>query len=200
MSHTRFPSVKWLALMAIMLLSCGRSEDPHGLPSDFKNKPTTGKMEYLIAHRTPQQAALLMCKMAMGELDYGEMNIPEARDYAYSHLNEEQMVAFEVVCENFEDTLPLSKHVKFARLAAIEDMAEAAYGLGLGYVASIRENEKTIPKIEAELAALREESRDDPEFYKRFMKGFKIVLEADRHHDLDEKIYLHFISYPDTIK
>lgn len=187
-------------LFLLLIASCGSEEQSTKMPSSYKSLTTEKKMEYLLKNNSPEEVGRIVCEAALGKSKDGLMDLQVARDYAYSHYNENQIIQFEQASAKYEESLPLNEKKRFATLSGTEDLSEVAYGLGLGYVATIRENHKKIPEIEQELKALRQECNNDRAFYKRFMKGFKFVLRADRHRDLDEKVYLHFISYPDSIQ
>lgn len=189
-----------LILTLVLMAACGPNKDGHNYPKNFASLPTDRKMEYIVDNHSPQEVAQIVCEAVMGESDAGNIDLPQARDYVYSHYNTEQIITFETECEAFADSLPLADKVKFARKSATEDMEHYAYELGLAYVGSIREKGKSVDDVEQEIKELGAECKGDPDFYRRFMKGFKAVLENDRGRDLDEKIYLHFISYPDNIK
>lgn len=157
-------------------------------------------MEYLMQQMPADSLARYLCNSAMGKVYNSRIELQPAMSYAYDHLSEEDQVKFAQAMEEYQANLPLHEKVRFAKLEAIQDPDVFSYELGLDYVGSIREEEKDIPRISKELEDLKKECKSDPEFYKRFMKGFKTALTYDRHHDLDENIYKKFISYPDSLK
>lgn len=190
----------FISLVAgVCLMSCSKS-DGVNLPSNFKSLSTEDKMEYLMAEMPADSVARFICNSAMGKIYNSRIELQPAMSYAYEHYSEEDQVKFEMEMANYESELPLHEKVKFSKLAALEDPDMYSYELGLQYVSSIREENKTIEQVSDELAKLRKECQSDPDFYKRFMKGFKTALTYDRHHDLDDKIYRKFITYPDNIK
>lgn len=194
----RMPLVALLALLLFLPVACGGNKDR--FPDNFKSLSTEDKMEYLMANMSPDSVARYVCDAAMGKVYNSRIELQQARAYAYEHYNEDEQVAFEAECALYEEALPLHEKVRFAKLAATEDPDVYAYELGLSYIGSIRENHKTAAQIDDELKKLIKECQYDPDFYKRFMKGFKTALQLDRHHDLDDRIYTQFISYPDSIK
>ena len=135
----------------------------------------------------------------MGKVYGARIELQEATLYAFEHYKEDQLVDFVEATKRYEEQLPLHDKVKFVKLSAMEDPDRYSYELGLAYVGNIREEKKTTKQVKDELDAFKRECKYDPEFYKRFMKGFKIALKADRHRDLDDKIYLSFINYQDSI-
>lgn len=197
---SRFLGLSLAFIVGMMVMAgCGK-KDGLNFPSNFKSLSTEDKMEYLMAHMEPDSLARFICNSAMGKIYDSRIELQPARAYAYEHYDEDKVIVFEEEILRYEQSLPLHEKVKFAKLSAAEDPDIFSYELGLGYVGSIRENKKSIKEIDEELANLRKECQYDPDFYKRFMKGFKTALRLDRHHDLDDNIYVKFISYPDSIK
>lgn len=191
---------KTVALAIVLSLAACSGGDRNKLPDNFKSLSTEDKMEYLMASLSPDSTARYICDVAMGKVYNSRIELQQAVNYAYSHYSEDDQVAFAQAFVDYEQALPLHEKVKFAKLAATEDPDMYSYELGLRYVGDIRENAKSVDQVASELAKLSKECKSDPDFYKRFMKGFKTALELDRHHDLDDKIYVKFISYPDSIK
>ena len=185
--------------IATFTISSCKKDVTSSFPGDFKSLPTDKKMEYLMANMRPDSVALYICDAAMGKKYDSRIELAEAKAYAYDHYNEEQILAFEQACSDYKEDLPLNEKVKFIKLEAAEDPDMYSYELGLKYIGKIREDKKDIKQVEEELDKLMKECQTDKDFYKRFMKGFKTALDYDRHHDLDDKIYLKFISYPDSI-
>lgn len=194
-----FKSLMPSLLLAIFLIACSKG-DKSNLPENFKSLSTDDKMAFLMDHMTPDSLARFLCNSAMGKVYNSRIELQPAMAYAYEHYNEDDQVAFALACEEYQQSLPLHEKVKFAKLAATEDPDIMSYELGLAYVGDIRENHKDVAQVTEEIDKLTKECRSDPDFYKRFMKGFKTALRLDRHRDLDDKIYLKFISYPDSIK
>ena len=147
----------------------------------------------------PDSVATIICDIAMGKVEDTKINLQEAIDYAYQHYNEDDQVTFDQAMTLYQFDLPLGEKVRLAKLSQLVDPDMYSYELGLEYVGFIRENNLQEKDVEKDLADLKKECKGDPEFYKRFMKGFKTALEHDRHHDLNDKIYLKFISYPDNL-
>lgn len=190
-------------IVALLLVwistSCGRG-NKSTLPDSFNSMSTPEKMDYLKERMGPDSLATFICDIAMGNVYGARIELQEAELYAYEHYNEEELVAFEVATKAYEDSLPLHDKVKFVKLIGLEDPDLYSYELGLAYVGLIREEKKDTKMVREELDAFKRECRYDPEFYKRFIKGFKLALKADRHRDLDDKIYVEFINYQDSIK
>lgn len=184
----------------LFMISCTKNEVTASMPKDFNSLSTDDKMAYLMESMAPDSLAAFLCEAAMGKVHNVRIELPQARVYVYDHYNEDQIVEFESEIALYEKSLPLHDKVKFSKLTATEDPERYSYELGLGYVGYIRENKKSPQEVDDELAKLKSECRYDTAFYTRFMKGFKLALEYDRFHDLDEKIYQQFIIYPDSIQ
>lgn len=189
-----------MALSVLVTAACGSRNGADGDWSEFNSKSIEGKMKYLTSEMSPEEVAIFVCDASIGKKGNARVSLPEARDYLYSHYTQEQIEEFEIACGNYVFDLPLHEKVRYAKADATENIDAYAYELGLGYVGAIRENKKDVSSVKEELKLLQAECKTDRDFYRRFMKGFKLALENDRHRDLDEKIYLNFITYPDTLK
>lgn len=188
-----------LLTILLSLGACSDKKDKSVLPDNFNNLSTNDKMAYLMKEMQPDTLAGFICNVAMGKVHNVRIELQQARAYAYEHYNEDQLIDFEEEFSRYEKALPLHDKVKFSKLAALEDPDKYSYELGLSYVSAIREDGKSIKDVSEELEKLQNECKTDPDFYKRFMTGFKLALEYDRSHDLDDNIYLKFITYPDSI-
>lgn len=188
-----------LAALLILVAGCSRG-DGGKLPDNFKTLSTDDQMEYLMATIPADSVARFICDAAMGKVYNARVELQPALLYAYEKYEEEDLVSFQKALEQYQDELPLHERVRITKLLGIEDLDQYGYDLGLSYVGTIRVEQKSIDQINSELTRLQKECQTDPDFYARFMKGFKTALEYDRHHDLDDKIYLKFISYPDSLR
>lgn len=186
--------------ISLLLLGAGCSKKSAvNIPDNFKTLSTDDQMAFLMSQVTPDSVAKFICNAAMGKVYNVRMELQPALLYAYDKYNEDDLVKFELALEQFQDGLPLHEKVRITKLLGIQDPDQYSYDLGLSYVGMIRVERKNIKEISEELAKLQKECQTDPDFYKRFMKGFKTALNYDRHHDLDDNIYLKFISYPDSL-
>lgn len=194
-----------LAILAAVVLiglagaSCSK-KNKNGLPDNFATLPPEGQMAYLIESMPLDSVARFICETAMGKAGDARIELQPAVEYAFGNLPEDSAAVFWNALMAYKLELPLNEQVRLTKLMGFEDMEQYGYDLGLSYVGEIRVEQKDINTISEELSSLQQECKSDPEFYKRFMKGFKTALEYDRHHDLDDKIYLKFISYPDSLK
>lgn len=186
-------------VILLTLIGCSKKEG-NNLPDNFNNLSNEDKMEFLITNLPPDSTANLICNIAMGKVHNARIELQSALLYAYEKYDESDLVAFQLALQQYQNSLPLHEQVRITKLLGMEDMDQYGYNLGLSYVGLIRAEQKDIKTITDELQKLQKECKSDPDFYVRFMKGFKTALKYDRHHDLNDKIYLKFISYPDSIK
>lgn len=187
-------------LMSVLIASCSGNGDSTNLPANFKSLSDNDKMEYLMENLPPDSVARYIANASMGKIYNSRIELQPSMMYAYEHYSEDDLVLFQEALNDYEDSLPLHEKVRFSKLSGIDDPDIFSYELGLAYVGYIRENGLDTQGVAEELRKLRTECAADPDFYKRFMKGFKTALEYDRHHDLDDKIYKEFITYPDSIQ
>lgn len=196
---SRTAGVMLLCVSALIVSGCRRSGSDN-LPDNFKSLPTDQQMDILMKDMTPDSVASYICDAAMGKKYDTRIELAKAKAYAYEHYNEAEIVQFDEVIAQYKESLPLHEKVRFTKLEGSDDLDMYGYELGLAYVGTIREEKKDINQISDELNKLMKECQLDKDFYKKFMKGFKTALNYDRHHDLDDNIYLKFISYPDSIR
>lgn len=183
----------------LFIASCSKDKENLLVPENFNSMNTEKKMEYIMKDRQPDSVALFISDIAMGKVKGASIDMSEAQLYVTEHYNEDDLVMFVEAVKKYENALPLDQKMKFVKLGGMEDPELYSYELGLSYVGTIREDKKDAKHIKKELEALKKASDSDPEFYKRFMKGFKLALKEDRGRDLDEKIFLEFINYQDSI-
>lgn len=190
-------------LMVVVLIAgitgCKKEGKSSNVPADFNSLTTDKQMEYLMENMTPDSVAIFISEAAMGQIYDAKMELNPALSYAFEHYNQEQQDSFIRAAEQYKKKLPLHEKVKYVKLEGFEDIDNYSYELGLSYTGIIRDENKSVEQVKDELEALKKECKYDPDFYKRFMTGFKYALEADRHRDLNDKIYLTFINYPDNL-
>lgn len=183
-----------------MVSACGSKGETKPVPDNFNSLSTEDKMDYLMERMSPDSLGRFVCDVALGKIYNSRIEFQQARLYAYEKYDQKQIAEFESACQEYEAKLPLHEKVKFFKISSTEDPDKFSYDLGLRYVGDIRENSKNAAQVSSELEKLRRECEADPEFYRRFMKGFKIALEIDHNHDLDENIYTQFITYTDSLQ
>lgn len=186
-------------MMIQMIMSSCSDKGGDGLPESFNRMGAPSQMEYLMERDAPDSVARFICYAALGKIEGLHMDMGSALAYAYEHYDESGLVEFQMALEEFQSGLPLADRVRLTRELGMVDLEQFGYELGLNYVGTIRVEQKQAPTIREELAALRKECASYPDFYSRFMKGFKTALKLDRHRDLDDRIYTEFITYQDTL-
>lgn len=188
-----------ICFVCVLLSGCSK-EKTADLPNNFNNLSNDQKMEYLMDKLPPDSVAVFVCDVAMGKVYDSRIELGEAMTYAYTHYDQDQVVAFDDAMANYQSKLPLHEQVKFTKLSDLIDPEMYSYELGLKYVGVIREEELDVKQAKEQVDLLMKECKSDPDFYKRFIKGFKAALNNDRGRDLDNNIYTLFISYPDSLK
>lgn len=184
--------------LLLALASCSNNKS-NNLPNNFNSLSNEDKMEFLMQEMPADSVANFICNIAMGKVHNARIELNPALQQAYEKYNEADLVKFQMALAQYQQVLPLHEQIRLTKLIGMEDIDQYSYDLGLSYVGTIRSEQKDIKTISEELKKLQKECKSDPEFYVRFMKGFKTALNYDRHHDLDDNIYLTFISYPDSI-
>ena len=81
------------------------------------------------------------------------------------------------------------------KLAGSEDAQKLGYRLGLEYLGSIREDNKSAEQIEKELQSFKKACGTDTAMYRRFIIGFHTALEVDSATDIPKAIYDKFKNY-----
>lgn len=188
-----------ISIFSVLLASCGKDKEQKMLDETFNSMSESQKMEYLMKEKKPDSVALIISDIAMGNIKGASINLNEAYLFAIEHYDEDDQIKFLEEMKKYESQLPLDKKMKYVKLSGMEDMDQYGYEMGLSYVGAIREDKKDSKQIKQELDEFKKASASDPEFFKRFVKGFKLALEEDRGRDLDDKIYLEFINYQDSI-
>ena len=200
----KLKSISRVALIVMCWIAVGfsgcKKKEEANLPSSFSSLSTDEKMEYLMKNLPPDSVAIFICDAAMGKNNDSRIELGEAVAYAYNNYKEADQITFDEAFNRYGEKLPLYEKNKFYNLANLMDPDVFGYEIGLKYVGTIREESKTVKEVKEEVDRFMKECKNDPETYKRFMKGFKEALQYDRGHDLDEQIYTQFISYPDTIQ
>lgn len=189
------------AVMMLAFVSCSNKSSSK-FPDNFSSLSTEKKMEFLMANMSPDSVAYYIIDAAMGKNNSARIELDPAIAYAYDNYKEDDMVAFTLAFSEYEKKIPLHEKVKFSKLYTTTEMDPEAYGydVGLRYVGVIREEGLQPKQVKEELDRFAKACKIDPDFYKKFMKGFKYALKYDRGRDLDERIYTEFISYPDSIQ
>lgn len=186
-------------LTAVALLSatasCGGSKsDETALPENFNTIGDNGRVAYMMRTVTPDSLARFMCDASLGRLDWARIDsLAAASLYVYENYHDEEAAGrFSEEFERYSASLPLEDKMRLYIMSGKSDANSLGYDLGLEYVNYIREHNITAAQAEKEINAFRAKCADDPDTYRRFVKGFRVVLEADHGHDLPEEVYNKF--------
>lgn len=189
-----------LAFVMALLCACkGEEKNSDALPENFSVLSIEDKMKLLEKNSSPEETAERVCDIAMGKVRNARIELSQAIVYVYEHYDQKDRIRFLKACDNYQAALPIYDKAKYYKLKGENDPDRYGFILGMEYLREIRSEKKTVQTIEEEIDRLMRECRFDPDFYRRFIKGFKTVLEEDSVGDLDEEIYNKFIIYPDTI-
>lgn len=185
-----------MMLCCFIVSSCSGSKSRENFPSDFEKYSDTQKVEYMMKQTTPDSVARFICNAAIDRIPGVTIDsLGAATLYAYEKYHGKDLDTFQIEFDRFSISLPLAPRMKLMFKAGMEDPIQLGYQLGLEYVSQIRTQHKKVSDIEAEIKEFRKACGSDIETYNRFIKGFKIALEADHGKDLSEDVYRHFINY-----
>ncbi|MCM1377546.1 MAG: hypothetical protein NC097_03960 [Clostridium sp.] len=194
--------MKNLTFLIVALISlafytaCGNKNEHGDFPSDFNTLSESQKVQYVMDNATPDSVARFICDAAIGRIPGVKLDsVPIVTLYVYEHYKQKDQDLFSNEYEKYSRSFSLSDKSKLLFKAAADDPMQIGYTLGLEYVGQIRENHKTVQEVEAEIQEFKRACGSDRETYDRFLKGFKIALEADRGKDLPEEVYRKFINY-----
>ena len=181
------------------MAACGRATEEHGagLPSDFNSYDDVSKVAYMMKNSTPDSVARFICDASLGNLpDIRIDTFAIAAAYAYEKYsdNDSSLRVFSEEIDRYPESLGLPEKMKIYFMSGKSDPSRMGYQLGLEYMNHIRENDMTVDQIKTEIQEFRKACGDDSITYKRFLKGFQIVLKHDHGNDLPEEIYNTFIN------
>lgn len=185
--------------LSAMAAACGRATEEHaaGLPSDFNSYDDVSKVAYMMKNSTPDSVARFICDASLGNLpDIRIDTFAIAAAYAYEKYsdNDSSLRVFSEEIDRYPESLGLPEKMKIYFMSGKSDPSRMGYQLGLEYMNHIRENDMTVDQIKTEIQEFRKACGDDSITYKRFLKGFQIVLKHDHGNDLPEEIYNTFIN------
>lgn len=183
-------------LLLTLLSSCGGKKNQEGqYPENFNKIGDAGRVDYMIRHVPADSVARFIIYTALGRNPGTHIDtLAIATNYAYEHLREEEQTKFSTEYDAVVNALPLGDRMKAYMLAGTEDMQHLGYNLGLDYMSSIREGEKTVADVDKEIAAFKKACGSDTATYRRFMIGFQTVLRLDHGKDVPEEIYKKYAN------
>lgn len=191
--HAGFLASCSLAL-ALTLAACGHKEKAtSAYPANFNSIGDAGRVDYMIAHATPDSVARFIIRSSLGMNPGARIDtLAIATNHAYEKLQGAALDSFSLAYDSMVEALPLADKMRVYVLAGSEDPQGLGYKLGLEYMANIRNENKTVPEIEEELKAFKKACGADTATFRRFMIGFRTVLEVDSGNDVPQEIYRRF--------
>lgn len=178
------------------IVSCSsrqKSDSPY--PENFNSIGDAGRVDYMIKHVSPDSVARFIIHTSLGHNPGVRIDtLAIATNHAYENLQGDALESFSTAYDGLVETLPLADKMKVYVLAGSEDPQKLGYKLGLEYMSNIRNENKTVKDVETELEAFKKACGSDTAMYRRFMIGFRKVLEVDRGHDVPEEIYNRFAN------
>lgn len=187
------------AVAAVLLASCGNNNKSEGdYPKNFKKIGDAGRIAYMMGRVKPDSLARFVVYGSLGMNPGAPIDtLATAVLYASEHLKGDDQTEFFREFENLSESLPLADKMKIYAAAGMEDPQGLGFKLGLEYIGRIREDNKKMKEIDAELAEFKKACANDSDTYRRFVVGFKVALQEDHGKDLSEEIYQKYINMPD---
>lgn len=186
-----------LALALIVVGACGRGKkSDKDFPDNFKNIGDAGRIDYMMQRVTPDSLARFIIYGTLGRNPEAPIDtLAIATNYAYEHLKGDDLDKFAEAYNQLTESLPLGEKMVLYREGGTEDPQGLGYRLGLEYLSSIRDGGKSADDVEKELKEFKKACGTDTAMYRRFIIGFKTVLEVDHGKDVSEEIYQRFSKY-----
>lgn len=144
----------------------------------------------------PDSVARFLYSAATGKVKSADtLNLNVAYLYALENYKGDELEKFTAEYDLYRDKLPLIDKMKFYYKEGMLDSLAVGLQLGLGYLASVRENHKNVKTAREEILKFKEACADDTATYHQFLVGLRFALQNDRGRDLDENIYNEFINF-----
>lgn len=182
---------------ALMLSSCrGGGKEAGKYPAGFDKIGDSGRVDYMIRNASPDSVARFLIFGALGRDPHARIDtLATATNHAYETLKGESLETFSREYDSVVESLPLADKMKVYMLGGSEDPQKLGYKLGLEYMGTVRDGNKSASDIEKELQAFRSACGADTSTYRRFIIGFRTVLAIDRGVDVPEEVYQKFKDY-----
>lgn len=183
--------------LIIVVGACGsKHNDGNGFPEGFDKIGDAGRVDYMVRHASPDSVARFLIYGSLGRVSGARIDsLAIATNHAYEVLKGEALDAFSVEYDSVVEGLPLADKMKVYVLGGAEDPQRLGYKLGLEYMGTIRNGNKSVSDVERELQAFKQACSSDTATYRRFLIGFRTVLQVDRGKDVSEEVYRKFIDY-----
>lgn len=185
------------AILLPLLIGCGRGKGSHNAyPDDFKTMGDSSKIDWLAGKIPADSLARFILYSALGR--NGDIRIDSlaiATNHAYEILSGDDLDLFSAQYDSTVESLPLDDKMQVYMLAGSEDPQKLGYKLGLEYMGCVRDGHKSVGEVEKELASFKKACGSDTATYRRFLIGFRTVLEVDKGKDVPQAIYEKFHNY-----
>lgn len=188
-------------LMLIVGASCKKKNGGNGVdvPNEFATMDDRGRVEYLIKKESPDSVARFIIDAALGDIPGARIDtLILAQGVAYEKYENQpdEMAIFSSEMERYAASLDLTRKKKLYAMSGMHDPEGYGYDLGLEYVNNIREKKLSAADVTKEISDLKRACANDPDTYKRFVKGFKLALIKD-HVGVPQDVYQRFTMLED---
>lgn len=189
-------SIAGLAFLCLAAACSGKGGNGN-FPDNFDKIGDAGRVAYVMEQTSPDSVARFICDAALGKVEGVKIDsIQIATLYAYEHYKDNDLASFSNTLDSYSAALPLKEKMKLYVLLGEVDAQQLGYQLGLEYVNNIRSKKMTADEVSAELKEFKKACGADHDTYRRFVKGFKVVLEKEHGgaRGVDNDIYNRFIN------
>lgn len=180
-----------LLVIALCSVACKKtSKSDATFPKELIAASDQARLDYVMKHASADSLARFIIYSALGR--NGEVRIDTfalATNYVYERLKDRDAVAFSTAYDELIGRLSLPDKMRIYALAGSEDPQGLGYRLGLEYLSSIRDGNKSLQDVDAELSELKKACGADTLTFKRFLIGFRTVLVVDSGKDIPAEIF-----------
>lgn len=181
----------------LFLASCGGTKEEKGdFPANFNSMGDAGRVNWMMSRVDADSLARFIIDASLGKVPGAMIDtLAIATNYAFEHLQGEELDKFGTAYDGRVEALPLADKMRVYAMAGTEDPQGLGYRLGLEYMTSIRDSHKRADEVEQELKEFKKACGSDTATYRRFLIGFRTVLNVDKGTDVPRDIYERFINY-----
>lgn len=186
-----------ISIALLFITACGsRNKNAGNFPENFDKIGDIGRVQYVMQNTDTDSLARFLINTTLGLNPGVRMDtLSNAVIYVYDHLRDEDLDNFSMQFDSYVESLPLADKMKIYTQAAIDDPLKLGYKLGLEYLGSIRDENKSVNVVEKELKDFKKACATDTATYRRFIIGFRTALSVDSGKDVSSEIYHRFINY-----
>lgn len=187
----------FICLSLVGLAACHSGDkSSSAYPEGFDKIGDIGRINYMKQRISPDSLARFVIDGALGRNPGAPIDsLANATLYIYDHLQGKDLDDFSMSFDSYVESLPLDDKMRTYLMASSEDPQKLGYRLGLEYVGSIRDEDKSVEQVEKELKAFRKACGTDTATYSRFLIGFHTVMVLDSGKNLKPEIYSRFLDY-----